>query len=166
MTSLARFFGSLALFGLAVIFGLVSGAVAASTAEGRLQTVAPLSFPSGERNTAGLVARIVEAGLFPDAELGDRSPTAGTSPGQAPSLRQLADALEAATPAAFVDGASGWFVVLPDPQSAGFLRLGRGDMLQDAWRVSDIDATSIVVQREGGSRRLSAYGTVDSGDAE
>lgn len=131
----------------------------------RSTSIGTLDFPAEGADTSGLVQRIVSAGLFPDARLESADEESAPSGGPL-TLERVADALDAADPAAFVRAEEEWFVLLPDSAQGGFLRLSDGDMLDDAWRVVDIGPTAITVQRAGETRRLEAYAPSSSGEAE
>ena len=155
MTSTFRLImaGVVALFALFIgVLGQNADIEASSVQPARV--VDPADATSSDEIDAW-VERIVEAGLFPDAELYD-APDAESEL----SMEELQQAFTRPDLTAFVLTNSEWIILILEPE-ADPRTLRSGDTLIGDWQVAEVTATSVTVTRAGEERRLNAFPTGD-----
>lgn len=157
MTSSFRLLAAIALAVAAFALGLASDTrSAASQLEREARTIPEIdAWTAAEVD--GLVSRIADAGLYPDAVL-DRSEAgaAGEADAGEVGMGEVEAAFVDPSLRAFINVGGVWRLVIH--REGGESRvLESGDVLTDDWQVTSISATSVTFERGDETRTLDAY---------
>jgi len=122
---------------------------------------APQAAP-GAADIDSFVARIAAAGLLPAAEL--RPPDGEETPGvNLNTVDELAALMANPDVAALFRDGGAWRLVITGAEGAAEVFVV-GDRLEDGWEITDIGATHVALAKDGRSRRIDAFDTVEPED--
>ena len=153
MTSGFRLLAALSLAALALLMGLSHNTRRTASEIDRETRIVSELDPWTAEEVDALVARIVDAGLYPDALLLSDE---GENPDGDIGMTEVEAAFIDPSLRALVGSGGDWTLIIRrDDQESRTLRLG--DILADDWQVTSISATSVTFERGDETRRLDAY---------